>query len=271
DLRQALRLLAHGHGRRAGARGDADPRCPGVRRHPQGVGATVPGADQQLHLHPPGPALAAPRQRDRRARGVDLDLCPRHGAVPGRAAAGRVGVRRGRGGAHHRPPRRRLRDDRPGSRLRGARRDPDVLVRGDHPGHPVGRRRGPVPGHEPGHQRTQPARQAAGDRLGGGVDQHRDGTAALLHRQAQPVDDAQRPQPARRALGDGRDDRRPHGHRHHQRPRGRHADHPRRHRVHASRRGQGLPLPAHLDGSLHRRPDRARLEDRPGGHRVPAL
>ena len=47
----------------------------------------------------------------------------------------------------------------------------------------------------------------AGLRLGRGPDQYGDRPPALLHRQAQPVDDAQRPEPAGSALRDDRDGR----------------------------------------------------------------
>ena len=60
-------------------------------------------------------------------------------------------------------------------------------------------------------------------RVGRGADQYGDRAAALLRRQAEPADDAQRAQPARGALGDDRDGRRPDGHRHHHRARGGHA------------------------------------------------
>ena len=54
----------------------------------------------------------------------------------------------------------------------------------------------------PGH-----AGPAAGDRIGGRADQHGHRPVAVLHRQAEPADDAQRAEPARRPLrvdGDGR-------------------------------------------------------------------
>src|SRR3954454_15368397 len=81
---------------------------------------------------------------------------------------------------------------------------------------------------------------------------------ALLHRQAEPADDALGPQPARGALGDHRDGRRPDGHRHHQRSGGRAAHRARVDRLHAPGAGRALPLP----------PDpRRRLDRRPGGPR----
>ena len=115
------------------------------------------------------------RQRHRRARGVDLDLRPGHRPVPARPAARRHGVRRGGGGADHGAARHRLRDDRPRPRLRGAGGDPHLLLRGDHPGDPADRRRRAVHRDQPRRQRPQPAGQAAGLRLGGRADQHRDG------------------------------------------------------------------------------------------------
>ena len=114
----------------------------------------VPGAHQQLDLHPPRPACPAARQRHRRARGRDLDLGAGDRAVPRRPAAGRVGVRHRRGRADHRAARHRLRDDRPRPRLRRARRDPHLLVRGDHPGDPADRGRRPVHRHQPRRDRA---------------------------------------------------------------------------------------------------------------------
>ena len=214
------RDLADRHGRRARPRGGADPRRHGVRRGAEGVRAAVPGPDQQLDLHPARPARPAACQRHRRARGGHLDLGAGHRAVPGRPAAARDGVRRRRGRPDDGAARRRLRDDRPQPRLRGARRDPHLLVRVDHQGHPADRRRRPFHRDQPRRERPEPPGQAAGDRLRRGPDQHRHRPVALLHRQAQPADDAQRPEPARGPLRDHRDGRRPDGHRHHQRPRG---------------------------------------------------
>ena len=71
---------------------------------------------------------------------------------------GRHGVRRGGGGADHRAARHRLRDDRPRPRLRGARRDAHLLVRGDHPGDPADRRRCPVHRHQPRRERAERSR-----------------------------------------------------------------------------------------------------------------
>ena len=136
--------LADRHGRRARPRGGADPGCPAVHRGAQVVGTPVPGAHQQLDLHAARPAGPAAGQRDRRARGRDLDLGAGHRPVPRRPAPGRHGVRRGRGRADHGPARHRLRDDRPGPRLRGAGGDPHLLLRGDHPRDPAGRRAVPA-------------------------------------------------------------------------------------------------------------------------------
>ncbi len=115
------------------------------------------------------------------------------------------------------------------------------LVRGDHPGDPAGRRGRPVHRDEPGPQRPEPARHAAGHRVGGGADQHRDRPHAVLRRQARPADDAQRAEPARGALRDDRHGRRPDGHRHHQRPGGRPADRAGAHR--STRREQVEAFP----------------------------
>ena len=149
-----------------------------VHRGAQGERAALPGADQQLDLHPARPACPAARQRHRRARGGDLDLRAGHRPVPRRPAAARHGVRRRRGGADHRAARHRLRDDRPQPRLRGARRDPDLLLRGDHPRHPADRGRRAVHRHQPRRERARRRRHAAGDRLGGGADQHGDRAAS---------------------------------------------------------------------------------------------
>ena len=66
----------------------------------------------------------------------------------------------GRGGADHRAARHRLRDDRPRPRLRGARRDPHLLLRGDHPGDPADRGGRPLHRHQPRRRaaRASPAR-----------------------------------------------------------------------------------------------------------------
>ena len=93
------RDLADRHGRRARARGGPDRRGHRVRRGAEGVRPALPGPDQQLDLHPARPARPAAGQRHRRAGGGDLDLGARHRPVPGRPAAARHGVRRGRGRA----------------------------------------------------------------------------------------------------------------------------------------------------------------------------
>src|ERR1700742_3009910 len=102
-------------------------------------------------------------------------------------------------------------------------------------------------------------RPAAGDRLGGGADHQSDRGRALLRRQAEPADDAHRPQPPRSPLGDDRDDRRPHGHRHRLRPRGGHGNDPRPQRRHHPRGDRALPLPPVAHRRLGRRPDRDAL------------
>ena len=97
-----------------------------------------------------------------------------------------------------------------------------------------------------------------GHRLGRRADQHRHRAAAVLHRQAEPADDAQRAEPARRPLRDDHDDRRPDGHRHHQRAGGGPAHGAGHDRLHAARPGRDLPLPAHPRRRLDRGPGRAR-------------
>ena len=81
----------------------------------------------------------------------------------------------------------------------------------------------------PSPQGTLPATGSVAALISGG-----DRPPALLRRQAQPADDAQRPQPDRRALRVDGDDRRPDGHRRDQRPRGGAAHHPRADRVDAA-------------------------------------
>ena len=95
-------------------------------------------------------------------------------------------------------------------------------------------------------------------RRGGSAHHHRHGPGALLRRQAQPADDAQCAEPARGALRDHRDDRRPHGHRHHQRSRGRPADDPGDHRLDPAGPDRDVPLPADEGVRLGRRAGRAR-------------
>jgi hypothetical protein len=70
---------------------------------------------------------------------------------------------------------------------------------------------------------------------------HRAG--ALLRRQAEPADDAQRAQPDRCPLRDDGDGRRPDGHRRHQRAGGRPAHHPRADRLDQRRCGERFPYP----------------------------
>ncbi len=94
----------------------------------------------------------------------------------------------------------------------------------------------------------------AGDRLGGGVDQPRDGGRALLRRQAEPADDALRAECDRRALGDGRHGRRPDGHGRRLRAGGRHGDGARADRRDDPRGGRALPLPRLAHRRLRCRP-----------------
>ncbi len=75
---------------------------------------------------------------------------------------------------------------------------------------------------------------AAGHGVGRGADLAGDRRRAVLRRQAEPAHDAQRAQPARRALGVDGDGGRPDGHRHRQRPRSRPA-----HRARCSRARRG--------------------------------
>ena len=231
DHHASDRHLAHGHGRRSRRRGRPDRRGVRLHRGPQGLGPDLPRADQQLDLHAARPAGPVAAQRDRRPRGRHLDLRPRHRRLPRRAAPRRDGLRRRRGRPHERAARRRLRHERPRPRLRRARRDAHLLLRGDHQGDPAHRRRRPVHRDEPRSQRSERRGPAPRHGLGRRPHQHRDRTPALLHRQAQPADDAQRPEPARGALRDHRHGRRPDGHRHHQRPGGRPAHRARLHRV----------------------------------------
>ena len=151
-----------------------------------------------------------------------------------------------------------LRDDRPRPRLRRARRDPHLLLRGHHQGDPADRGGCAVHRDQPRPERAERRGPAAGHRLGRRPDQHRDRPPALLHRQAEPADDAQRPQPARGALRDHRHGRRPDGHRHHQRPRGGAAHRARLDRLDPTRAGRALPLPADPRRRLDRRPRAAR-------------
>ena len=206
-------LLADRHGRRPGPRGAGAARGGGVHRRAAGARAPLPGADEQLDLHRPRPARPAAAQRHRRPRGGHLDVGAGDGAVPGRADAGRLGVRDRRGGDDVGAARGRLRDDRPRPRLRGPGRDPDLLVRGDHPGDPADRARGAVHRDEPRRHRAVARGAAARHRFGRGDDPPGDGDQALLRRQAQPADDALGAEPDRGPLGDDGDGRRPDGHR----------------------------------------------------------
>src|SRR3954447_22312127 len=91
--------------------------------------------------------------------------------------------------------------------------------------------------------------------------------SALHPRQVEPADDALGPQPARGALGDHRDGRRPDGHRHHQRPRGGAPDRTRHHRLDPARGDRAVPLPPHPRRRLDRGPrraGRAGRRERPG-------
>jgi hypothetical protein len=205
--------VADRHGRRA------RPREPGAARRgrvPATAGrpaAAIPGAHQQLHLHPPGPRRPAGPLRPQGSRRGDLDLGAGDRGVPGRPAAARLGLRHRRGRPDHRPARGRLHPDRHRPGLRRARRDPHLLLRGDHQGDPADRLRIAVHRHQP--RRHRPVRRgpAAGHRLGRGADQPGDRPRALLHRQAEPDDVPQRPEPDRGALGEHRYGRRPDGHR----------------------------------------------------------
>jgi hypothetical protein len=94
----------------------------------------------------------------------------------------------------------------------------------------------------PGHRRRRRA-DLQGDRR-----------RAVLRRQAEPADDALRPERDRRALGELRDDRRPHGHGHRLRPRGRDAHGARPHRLDEPRGGGTLPVRPVANRRLDRRP-----------------
>ncbi|CAA9478438.1 MAG: Hypothetical NagD-like phosphatase, Actinobacterial subfamily, partial [uncultured Solirubrobacteraceae bacterium] len=253
------RSLADGHGWRARTGVAGDSRCRGLPACAERAAASVPGPHQQLHLHPPRPRRAPGRGRAPRSRGGDLDLGARHRAVPRGPAPRRLRLRRRRDRADLGPARRGLHPDRARSGLRGARRDPDVLVRADHPRHPPDRRRGALHRHQSRSDRARSRRAAAGDRLGRGAHQPRDRGGSLLRRQAESADDALRPQRAGRPFGDDGDDRRPDGHRHRRRSRSRARDHPRADRRHLLRRDRALPVPAVTDRRLDRRPHRRDL------------
>ena len=159
-------ILADRHGRRAGPRGDRDPRRRRLPRAPRGAGHAVHGHDQQLHLHAARPRGAPAGQRAGRPRGEHLDVRPGDGAVPAEAASGRLGVRHRRGRPDDRPARRRLHADRAGPGLRGHRRDPHLQLRARHARGATRRRRGPLHCHQPGSDRPDRRRAGAGHRCG---------------------------------------------------------------------------------------------------------
>ena len=113
-----------------------------------------------------------------RAGGGDLDLGVGHRDVPARPTAWRFGLRHRRGGADDRVARGRIHAHRRRPRFRGARRDPDLLVRGDHQGHSADSRRRPVHRHQPGRHRAIGRGPVAGDRVRRRADHegHRAGT-----------------------------------------------------------------------------------------------
>ena len=104
-------------------------------------GNAVPGAHEQLDLHAPRSERPAAGIRSRRARGVHLDLRARDRRLPAQPGARCERVRDRRGGPDHRAARGRVHHDRDRSRLRRGRRDAQLLVRGDHEGDPLHRRR----------------------------------------------------------------------------------------------------------------------------------
>src|SRR5690606_20029250 len=124
---------------------------------------------------------------------------------------------------------------------------------GDHPGDPAHRGWGAVHRHQPRPLRPVARGHPAGHRRRGGAHHARHRGGAVLRRQAEPADDAQRAQPYRCPLRVHGDGRRPDGHRRRLRARGRYAHHPRALRLHPGRPGRPLPLPAHPGGRLHRR------------------
>jgi NagD protein len=108
-------------------------------------------------------------------------------------------------------------------------RNPDYVVLGETRTYsfeaittaiPADRGRGPVHRDQPGRDRPVAGGLAPGVRVGGRADHAGDREGAVLHRQAEPADDAQRAQPHRGALGVDGDDRRPDGHRRDLRPGG---------------------------------------------------
>ncbi len=121
DPRARDSVLPDGHGRRARPRGARDPRRGRVHRAPARARDPVPGADQQLDLHPAGSVgeAATARHRHRRGEHLDLGACDR--AFPRRPAARRDRVRRRRGRADHGAAPGRLHDDRQRPGVRRAR------------------------------------------------------------------------------------------------------------------------------------------------------
>src|SRR3954451_18700591 len=107
---------------------------------------------------------------------------------------------------------------------------------------------GPAPRGGPALPRTdprragpRPRRAAAGDRVGRGAREPRDGRRPVLRRQAQPADDALGAQRDRGAFRDDGDDRRPDGHRRGLGSRGRTARDPRADRRRDAGGGRALP------------------------------
>ena len=156
--RQPTRLLlAHRHGRRAGPRGAADPGRRGVHRR---AGAArrpflvLTNNSIYTAARPARPAARPAASTSRRTRSGPPRWPPPQFLDDQRP--GGIGVRHRRGRADHGPARDRLRADRPRPRLRGARRDPDLLVRGDHHGHPADRGRRPVHRHQSRRHRAVP-------------------------------------------------------------------------------------------------------------------
>ena len=143
------RVMVDGHGRGAGPRGQRPPRCRPLPRRAARARAAVPAAHQQLDLHPARPGGAAAGERARRAGGADLDLGLGDRPLPRNAAAGRHRLRRRRVGDLDPALPGRLHADRPRTGLRGARRDPHLQLRADHPGDPADRRRRPLHRHQP--------------------------------------------------------------------------------------------------------------------------
>src|SRR3954449_1707067 len=95
-------LMAHGHGRRARARGAGDPGSRPLPEAPARARPALPRSHQQLDLHPPRSVGAPARQRPGGARGLDLHLGAGHRGLPPGPAPGRLGLRHRRGRADHR-------------------------------------------------------------------------------------------------------------------------------------------------------------------------